>query len=253
MPRAADLDTVAPDDHIISSPLPPRSPFLDKKLNQPKLVKFAKGNRKKKNIVNPNQVFRDRINDILGKTHHSLSSFLISPKVFTFEERDTEEEIILVLRRHWITNIGWIFITVFMALAPFIFSSVPLLTYFPPNYQFIALIFWYLITFVYSFEKFLSWYFNVCIITDERVVDIDFNNLLIKKFADAKISMIQDVSSHVIGVSQTLFNYGTVDVQTAAEVPEITFELIPNPEKVIKVLQQLRQEEEQEALEGRIR
>lgn len=244
MSRALDLDTVAPDDPIISSPLPPK----------PVSTKKKKKLTKKSSPLSPphlNQIFRDRIATILGTTRHSLSSFLVSPKIFTFEERDAEEEIILVLRRHWFTNVRWILIAIFMAMAPIIFQSVPLLAYFPPNYQFIALLFWYLITFIYVFEQFLSWYFNVCIITDERVIDIDFNNLLIKKFADAKISMIQDVSSHIIGVTQTLFNYGTVDVQTAAEVPEITFELIPNPEKVIKVLQQLRQEEEQEAIEGR--
>jgi hypothetical protein len=93
---------------------------------------------------------------------------------------------------------------------------------------------------------------NVCIITDERVIDIDFNNLLEKKFSDAKISMIQDVTSRVAGVSQTLFNYGTVLVQTASEVNELVFEKIPNPDKVIKVLQLMRQEEELEAIEGRI-
>ncbi len=29
-------------------------------------------------------------------------------------------------------------------------------------------------TFAFAFEKFLSWYFNVNIITDERIVDVDF-------------------------------------------------------------------------------
>lgn len=252
MPRIADVDTVAPDDlsveasakaDITSTPLPPR-PIIKKKLKKIK---------KKKILTSADSTFRQRAYEILGHTRHPFSSFLVRPKVFSFEERDEDEEIILVLRRHWITNLAWIFIALLMTIAPAVFRSVPLLAYFPPSYQFIAVIFWYLITFAYAFEQFLSWYFNVCIITDERVVDIDFNNLLIKKFTDAKISMIQDVTSRVVGVGQTLFNYGTVLIQTAAEIPEICFEKIPNPEKVVKVLQQLRQEEEQEALEGRIR
>lgn len=244
MPRALDLDTVAPDDPITSSPIPPK-PLPQKK-------KLKKSKTKKRPLTSANSVFRSRVYDILGHTRHPFSSFLARPKVFSFNERDVEEEIILVLRRHWFTNLSWIAIAIFMLLAPVIFRSVPLLSYFPPNYQFIAILFWYLITFIYAFEQLLSWYFNVCIITDERVVDIDFNNLLIKKFTDAKLSMIQDVTSHVVGVTQTLFNYGTVFVQTASEVPELIFEKIPNPDKVIKILQQLRQEEELEALEGRI-
>ena len=110
-----------------------------------------------------------------------------------------------------------------------------------------------LITFAFAFEKAITWYFNVYIITDERVIDIDFNNLLNKRFSEAKLDAIQDVTSQVTGVAQTMLNYGTIFIQTASEVPEIQFENAPNPQKIIKVLQQLRQEEEQEALEGRVR
>ncbi|HEX8924018.1 MAG TPA: PH domain-containing protein, partial [Patescibacteria group bacterium] len=109
-------------------------------------------------------------------------------------------------------------------------------------YRFIATLFWYLVTFAYAFEKLLGWYFNVYIVTTDRVVDIDFNNLLDKKFSEADLAVIQDVSSHVAGVSQTVFNYGTILIQTAAEIPEISFEKVPNPEKIVKVLQELRQE-----------
>ena len=63
--------------------------------------------------------------------------------------------------------------------------------------------------------------------------------------------MIQDVTVSQGGVSQTVFNYGTVLIQTAGEIPNIEFQLVPNPGLVLKVLQQMRGEEEQEALEGR--
>ena len=98
-------------------------------------------------------------------------------------------------------------------------------------------------TFAFTFEKFLSWYFNVNIITDQRVIDIDFNNLLDKKFSEAELSAIQDVTSRVIGVGATLFNYGDILIQTAAELNQIIFGKIPNPEKVIKVLKELRGED----------
>ena len=249
MPRAKDLDTVAPDDFLnstLKSPLPPRP------IKKPQ-------NKKIKHLHQPSNgkshsaQFRQNVYGILGKTKHPFSSFLVKPKVFSFRERDTDEEIILVLRRHWITNLTWILITLSMIIAPILLTTVPLLESFPPAYQFISIIFWYLITFIYSFEQLLSWYFNVYIITDERVIDIDFNNLLSKNFSEAKISMIQDVTSTIIGVSQTFFNFGNIQIQTAAEVPEITFEKVPNPEIIIKVLGQLRQEEELENIEGRVK
>lgn len=232
MPRTKDVDNVAPDDPIVNEPV----------------------STPKKNVTPPPTInkFRDTIYQILGHTTSPFSSILVNPKVFSFEEKDSNEEIILVLRPHWFTNVGWIFITFIAIILPFFINLPSLLSSVRPSFQIAGVLFWYLVTFVYAFEKFLSWYFDVFIITDERVIDINFNNLLVKHFAEAKISMIQDISSKVIGFFPTMINYGTVLIQTASEVNQIVFENVSSPEKVIKVLQQMRQEEEQEALEGRI-
>jgi hypothetical protein len=138
-----------------------------------------------------------------------------------------------------------------MSLAPALLRFVPLLSFFPPNYQAFAVIFWYLITIIFAYEKFLTWYFDVYIITTERVIDIDFDNLLTKKFSEAEIFVIQDVSSQVSGLSQTILNYGTVLIQTAAEINQILFVKVPNPEIVVKVLDELRHKEGNTLVGGR--
>jgi len=245
MPRARDLDTIAPDDPIISSPLPSR-PVKKSKKHHPRPSTSSSHSADLK--------FRQKVYELIrGKTGHSLSAFLALPRVFNFDTRDDNEEIILVLRRHWFTNLRWILVALAMIIFPVFFGVIPLLDFFTLRYQFVFILFWYLITFAVAFENFLSWYFNVFIITEERVIDIDFYNLLSKKFSEAKISMIQDVTATQKGVSQTILNYGTVLIQTASEIPVIKIETIPNPNLVIQVLQQMRGEEEQEAVEGRIR
>ena len=52
---------------------------------------------------------------------------------------------------------------------------------------------------------------------------------------------------------RTTFNYGDIIIQTAAQIPKIEFEAVPQPDRVAKVLRDLRIEEEVEKLEGRIR
>lgn len=248
MARSTNLDVVAPDDLIVTPP----APVPQKEVTPPPVpVKITKP-------VPPIQASRieersKKIYDLLGHAKSPFSSMLVNPKAFSFIERAEEEEILAVFRPHWVTNIRWILITILMLFAPFFVRLVPLLDFFPANYQMIFTIFWYIITFAFAFESFLSWYFDVYIITDERVVDIDFNNLINKKYSETKISMIQDLTYVVTGVVQTMFNYGVVRIQTAGQVPEIAFESVPNPEKIIKLLQILRQEEEQETLEGRVR
>ena len=64
--------------------------------------------------------------------------------------------------------------------------------------------------------------------------------------------MIQDVTYKQGGVVRTMFNFGTIYIQTAAEKPNFDFVDVPNPSLVVRVLQKMRIEERQEALEGRI-
>ncbi len=254
MPRSSDLDNVAPDDNFnqpASQPSPSSSPVAKSPKKHLKKSKPTSTTLPLQTSANTDH--RQKIYETLGRTSHPFSSFLVRPKVFTFEERDEHEEIILVLRQHWFSNVKWILTAIFMALLPSLLTFAPIFDSLQLNYRLVAVLFWYLLTFAYAFEKFLSWYFNVYIITDERVIDIDFNNLLSKRFSEAKLNAIQDITSQVTGLFQTMFNYGIIYIQTAGEVPEIQFENCPNPQKVIKLLQQLRQEEEQEALEGRVR
>lgn len=225
MPRSKDLDNIAPDDPIKGDRPSSNSPPTIK--SSPPIQSTPEA---------------QKATEILGHTKSPFSSLLIKPHVFNFEERNDSEEIILVARQHWFTNVFWILVTFVLVLIPLtLFSSYPLLSFLPANYQFITIIFWYLASFVYAFEKFLTWYFNVYIVTNERIVDIDFNNLLIKKYSEAQLDMIQDVSSSVIGAIPTMFNYGDVLIQTASEVNQFVFGRVPNPEKIIKLLQELRE------------
>ena len=105
----------------------------------------------------------------------------------------------------------------------------------------------------YILESFLTWFFNVYIVTDERIIDIDFYNLIYKEVSDANIDKIQDVTYKMGGVIRTLFNYGDVLIQTASEVPNFDFLAVPKPDMIARVLQDLRMEEQQELVEGRIR
>ncbi len=225
MTRSIDLDKVAPDDQVIMSSKDDTNPVKEEKINKEKTNSL-----------------KEKIYEIVGHTKHSLSSILVNPDVFNFEERDNREEILLVARPHWFTNLSWILISILMLIAPALLKFIPIINGIPSKYASLGTLVWYLLTFAIIFENFLSWYFDVFIITDKRVIDIDFNNLLDKKFSEAKLSMIQDVTSRVSGLGQTMFNYGTIHIQTAAEISYITFEKVPHPEKIIKILQLLREE-----------
>jgi len=232
MSRVKDVDTVAPDDPIVNpQPSSPKKTVTSVTLSAPVVE-----------AVVPEEVvpeLAEKIYSVFGHTTTPFSSSLVMPKIFSFTEKNDNETILLALRSHWFTNVPWVLTFIVMLFVPNLIGFVPTISL-AANLKIIISLSWYLITFAYAFEQFLSWYFDVFIVTDHRVVDIDFNNLLDKKFSEADLARIQDVTSRVSGVSQTIFNYGTVLIQTAAEKNELVFEKVPNPDKIVKVLQDLR-------------
>lgn len=182
-----------------------------------------------------------------------LAAFVTKPKNLHFETQEKKEKIVLLLRRHPITNLGWLLGAGSMFWLPFIAGRILPLEVIPANFLFMGMIIWGLLIFGFSFERFLNWFFNVNILTDERVIDIDFPSLLYRDISQAKIENIQDISVKSSGYLRSLLNFGDVEIQTAGTVPEICFEAVPNPEQVTKIINQLIYQEEKEKLEGRIR
>ncbi len=186
-------------------------------------------------------------------TKNPLASFLVRPPGSEFINQHSQEKILLVLRQHPIVNVGWMLTTVALILAPFIvFPVFPLFDFVPDRFQFFAMIGWYLFISAFVIEQFLHWYYNIYIITDERIVDIDFVSLMYRNVSEAKIDKIEDVTATTAGLFGGVFNYGSVAVQTAAEKREFEFDRVPRPDKVTKFLNELMLEEEREKLEGRV-
>ncbi len=181
------------------------------------------------------------------------ASFCYYPENVNFINKDPEEEIILLVRRHPITNLSWILTALLIVILPAFLSVFPFFEMLPMGFQFVSLLIWYMIFVAYVLEKYLSWFYHVNIITDERIIEVDFHNLIYREMTDASIENIEDVTVQIGGGIRTFFNYGDIVIQTAAQIPQVTFEAVARPDMVAKVLRELRVEEEQEKIEGRVR
>lgn len=174
-----------------------------------------------------------------------LGQFIRDPRGVHFDGQDNEEKILLFLRQHIIVNIKWILVTalllfiipIFNFLLGFGGTSVSEIV--PAEYYFILRFLLGLFTFGYFFENFLSWYFNSYIVTNKRVVDIDFYGIIHRRFSEAPLRNIEDITNHISGFGPVIFHYGDVSIQTAAEKRELTFENVPNPDKVQDILSDL--------------
>ena len=170
-----------------------------------------------------------------------------------FETHEQQEKVILLLRQHWATQIGWLLAALALIFLPLALNWVPLLDFLTAGYQLMALVIWYLLLLAFVYEKFITWVFHVFIITDERIIDINFTNLLHKEVSEAKIDNIEDVTYTQGGVSRAVFDFGDVACQTAAEQRQFVMENVPRPNRVVKILNELKLEEEHEKIMGRVR
>jgi len=151
-----------------------------------------------------------------------------------------DEVVLNVFHQHWFVNIRWILVAVTFFIFPVIIFPLIESDVFTFKYRLITIAFWYLVVGIYVFESFIDWFFDSYIITNQRVINIDFSNYINKKISEANIKNIQDISTRISGLSQTFFNYGTVHIQTASSTDVIVFKNIPNPETAADTIDKLR-------------
>lgn len=164
-------------------------------------------------------------------------SYLENPQNCSFEGQDPQEKILLLLRAHPITNLRWIIPAILLFFLPFSLSSI--LGFFsidpsliPSSFGLVFLLFNFLLMMVIVFEGFLYWYFNVYIVTNKNIIDVDFHSILYKNIDIAPLRNIEDVSSNMSGILHSIFHYGNVFVQTAGTSRNIDFISVPKPHKV---------------------
>lgn len=179
----------------------------------------------------------DLSTDTTFQSHQFLHSYCIRPDV-QFEAQAKDEVILLVLRAHPITFIPWIFNSIVFLIALIVLNFI-LPNFMVANQVIFINIFAIILIFSYIFFNFLSWFFNVGIITNQRIIDIDFDNVIYKEVTETSLNRIQDITSKSGGFFEAFFNYGNLFVQTAASEQNIEFLNIPNPADVVRIIEDL--------------
>ena len=183
-------------------------------------------------------------------SRNPLAMFAPHPVGVTFEGQESGEKIILLLRAHLIILVPAVLTIIFLLLVPLLVPSllgllgVDLSDSLTVGQTFLLIFFWYLFVFGFTLYKFIFWYFNVYLLTNERIIDFDFRGLLHKETSYAKLNQIQDISPKMIGFFGTFFHFGNIFIQTAAARPEFEFHYVPRPNEVAQeILEQVRLEE----------
>ena len=198
---------------------------------------------------NADKTFIEKLKrDIKGST--SITSFHAFPYKVYFDGQEPTEHIILLLRQHWVVLLKpALFVALLILLSFLSFPYASAITENPAmavKYSMSASIILWVVAFSIAVNSFAKWFFTINVVTDQRVVDLDFANLMSHHYAEAQLEKIEDVSHTHKGALASLFDFGTVTVQTAGALVDIEFDNIPRPrdtQDVMLDLLELKQEQ----------
>lgn len=166
----------------------------------------------------------------------------------SFKDQEEGEVVFLLLRRHFSTNVPWILVAFLLFLLPLIFllspykSMFPFLEVVPNRFLFFIIVSWYQFLLIFILISFSGWFFNIDLVTDKRILDIDYWGFLYFNVSETPLSNIQDVTYNISGLPQTFLNYGNIFIQTAGTASNFDFVDVPNPAAVHDLITDLIQE-----------
>jgi hypothetical protein len=177
-----------------------------------------------------------------------------------FRGKRKDEEVILMLRRHWL-----ILLLEFLPLLAMLILLVVFNVFFEdilkwsPSFiqedflylidSFLFMFFWLIV-----FVVWIDYYLDVWIVTDQRVVNIEQHGLFRREISELEHSKIQDVTTEVHGIIATLLKFGYVYIQTAGEKSRFVFKQVPDPVLVRSLIMKLQKQalKEEKIEEGRL-
>lgn len=151
------------------------------------------------------------------------------------------EVIVLVVRKHWFVLFRELVVITILFLIPFFFFSfflgflaqggtAPTL---PPAIGFFFASFWTLILWNVLFARWTDYYYDVWIVTSQRVIDIEQKGLFNRDVATLfNLNYVQDVTTVLTGFFGNILGFGKLQVQTAASKDEFVMYDIADPVRV---------------------
>ncbi len=146
------------------------------------------------------------------------------------------EEPIFVFRQHPILFLKGLLLFIVLALLPAIFpfiapQLIQTINDAPPlaTVSLLILALYELTVLLLTFTHFFNWFFDIWVVTRERIIDVDQEGVFSKKIGELEMFRVQDVVAEQKGVLATLFHFGKIKVETAGAKEEFAFEGISQP------------------------
>lgn len=145
---------------------------------------------------------------------------------------ESDERLVMTLRKHWLVFIMQNFGFIIGALLPFIILGIfeyRIFNYLAENgltgaqangLVMFSLCTWEMIILFVFAVALTNYYLDIIFVTSKRIIDLDQKGLFARNVVIAPIEKMQDIKIEVNGLLATFFNFGDLYIQTAGEQRE---------------------------------
>lgn len=152
-----------------------------------------------------------------------------------------DEEVVLEIRHHWYMLVVQSFFLFLFILVPFSISGFLSASNFLIDAKIVELFvfsaaMWFLLLWIGFFVIWTSYYLDVWIVTNKRVIAVEQRSLFSREISEFWLEKIQDVSVEMHGLIPTLLHFGNLRVQTASEARHFIIRNVPYPERAKEII-----------------
>jgi hypothetical protein len=158
---------------------------------------------------------------------------------------ESDEHILVVVRKHWMGIAG-----LYLVAGLFAVALIALAIYVTPNLQLsheslmLVTVGGFMVTILLAIILFVMAYIyhqSHLTLTDKSCVQMIQRNLFNRKISRLSMSNVEDVNVDQRGILASVFNYGTLTVQTAGEQDNFVFTFCPSPNLYAERILEARQ------------
>lgn len=168
-----------------------------------------------------------------------------------FPNQKSDEKICVFTHRHFIDFLPTVIITMILLVLPAIYIALVWnqsigLGDIDPVYSrdfiiLMSLSYWLIIEII-LITSWINFYYNVLVVSTERVVEIAQKGLFSHEIIELVFAQIEDVSTSTKGFLNTIFEVGDIEIQTAGTQRNFFVRRVPHAQLIVEIIHNLDQQ-----------
>jgi len=160
---------------------------------------------------------------------------------------DEDEHIIESIQKHWFVILSYMIVLLLLSLVPLIFLAVfkivlpafdlsKIIAGDPTSLLLFLYSIWLLFLWTVLFFRWTDYYLDVWYVTNKRVIDVEQKGIFRREISTVHYENIEDVTTHISGVIETLLKFGDINIQTSGESREFIIKNATHPDKSKEII-----------------